>query len=490
MALTGKAIEVNAALRAAAGAVKMMSLSEGVECPYVIDGAQFKGQCKPDINLKILEDTRDQYKRSYVFLRAVQQGVTPPINISALPEEEEKALINDLRTTINEFKSSIPKEIYDIWLEHGGFETDLYNSSTLAKTSYTNAEDLKKKISKLNQINICKRFLRINPENFSNIEQAFAAFISGDQGNGLRAYDCKKRVYVAESNLTRFLGYFRFSPSYLEYQIQDFIYAYLKNRPLTGMLASTAPTNLNDINILLVDKYKLRLNNELETDSNRNPIPGTKRGIGMYDNKSKDNLIGIQYTEALYITVNDNIKLYSSDTPVTDIVNQQSLRDVFIKNAAMDVHPYVMYLLQMDPWASKTFMADSFGGNMTPQQYPLAFYIVAHFMANQPQYEKNPADFYRKPIADKKLEMLAAIKANEPAVDTLLRDGYAWLGEKYPGMGNIRQMLGDTRTALAVRRATQMVDSFKSGVGRLGRMFTRKQKGGARRITRKASTLQ
>ena len=67
-------------------------------------------------------------------------------------------------------------------------------------------------------------------------------------------------------------------------------------------------------------------------------------------------------------------------------------------------------------------------------------------------------------------------------------------------MGNIRQMLGDTTTALAGRRMAKAGESIKAGVrgvgasiasglGRIGRMVTRsqsKQKGGTRRITRKA----
>jgi hypothetical protein len=133
---------------------------------------------------------------------------------------------------------------------------------------------------------------------------------------------------------------------------------------------------------------------------------------------------------------------------------------------------------------------------MTPQKFPLAFYIVAHFVANQPQYAKNSADFYRKPIAEKKSEMLAALKANKAELTQRITDGYAWLGQTPPGFGELLTSLGGFTNA-AAHRLRSVAGKAGAALGKAGAvagaairgMFTRSKtkqdQVGGKRVTRK-----
>jgi hypothetical protein len=452
MALTGKAIEVNTALRAAAGAVKMMSLSEGVECPYTIPtytDAQCSGYSEKEREDMQQESGRAQVRRAIAFLKSIQQGVIPSIRLAALPDDEEKQFLKEIHESMGKYALAdkvIYKDVLDWIME------DLFHLP----------------IKKVN-----------------DIKEAFANFLRGGtainkSGFPLFIYDCKQRGYPFSVELSRFMEFLIIPENEIIYAIEKFDRQSIESAFATEAIIG-APKDINNICILIIQKSQAY-------DENGAPIelPSAQR---VADGSPEAAI----FTNIFYIMTNNSINYGGGSSKGKEniygehIVKSTMLKHLFERDAVVDIHPWLMYLLSKD----SAIMNTAFGGNMTPQQYPLAFYIVAHFVANQPQYEKNPADFYRKLIADKKPEMLAAIKANESALNTLLRDGYAWLGEKYPGMGNIRQMLGDTTTALAVHRATQMVDSFKSGVGRLGRMFTRsqaKQKGSARRTTRKAST--
>jgi hypothetical protein len=114
MALVGKALDVNAALRAACGAAKMMALSEGVECPYTIDNEQFKDQCPPPFDPKLPKtETVEEIQRTYVFLRAVQQGIQPPINIARLPEAEEREFFREIDNVSEAFDALPNKDDLD-----------------------------------------------------------------------------------------------------------------------------------------------------------------------------------------------------------------------------------------------------------------------------------------------------------------------------------------------------------------------------------------
>ena len=455
--MTGKAIEVNAALRAAAGAVKMMSLSEGVECPYTLPEYKDK-QCT--IDEKTLwdlpaESAHDQFRRTLVFFRSIQQGVIPSIYQPALSKEEEEAFIKEWRNVSHRHKT-----------EGAGIDLKQWIFTELLHVDPT-----------INLSISLDHFLTGGTDTTPRPE----TMGRGVKGNPILIYGCKVRGDPTEIDVNRFIQSMEKDPKEMLYRL-DAMDA--PPKLITGAVIvdiKTTPRELRKIIINIVTDKVI--------------AAAAKSGGVTAQFFGTDIIEATPIENTLYIRVNQ--KITTDYLVIYDInVQKRIFTDIFTAEAEIDIHPWLMYLLSKD----SVVMNTAFGGNMTPQQYPLAFYIVAHFVANKPQYEKNPADFYRKPNADKKPEMLAAIKANESALDTLLRDGYAWLGEKYPGMGNIRQMLGDTTTALAGRRMAKAGESIKAGVrgvgasiasglGRIGRMVTRsqsKQKGGTRRITRKA----
>jgi hypothetical protein len=456
MALTGKAIEVNMALRAAAGAVKMMSLSEGVECPYTIPtytDAQCSGYSEKEREDMQQEDGRAQVRRAIAFLKSIQQGVIPSIRLAALPDDEEKQFLKEIRESMGKY------ELAD-------------------KVMYKDAVDW-----------IMEDLFHLPIKKVNDVKEAFANFLRGGtaskkSGFPLFIYDCKQRGYPFSVELSRFIEFLIIPENEIIYAIEKFDRQSIESTFATEAIIG-APKDINNICILIIQQTQAY---------NEKGAPIELLSVQRVADGSPEAAI---FTNIFYIMTNNSINYGGGSSKGKEniygehIAKSTLLKHLFERDAVVDIHPWLMYLLSKD----SVVMNTAFGGNMTPPaQYPLAFYIVAHYVANQPQYANNPATFYNKSYDDKKPEMLAAIKANEPAVDTLLRDGYAWLGEKYPGMGNIRQMLGDTTTALAVRRGTQLVDSFKSGLGRaaagLKRVLTRRQKGGSRRITRKASTLQ
>lgn len=392
MALTGKCLEVNAALRAAAGAVKMMSLSEGVVYPYVIDVSKFKEQCGAPV--KELRYTKtssfEQFNRACVFLRAVQQGVPPPTNIASLPNQEHDKLLAEFFTAV---KTKGPKEPLDVFL--------------------------------------CERFFRIDPSNYDRISVAFQDFMNADgQGRLLGAYDCEKTNNILETQLRRLFSVMKDGPDYLQQFLENAEYTDPDNLAIlakkkgydSGLpIEVSVAKELDKLNIfILTEKKRADIREHLDGKY------GAKTLASENSDVSLDNIYNIVIQDGQAINLPGNA--------VVDISKQSVVRYVFDKNVVVDVHPYLMYLLQMDPWASTTFMAASFGGNMKPPaKYPLAFYIIAHYIANRPPYT-NPADFYVKPFDDKKSEIIEALKKNYNDSKSKLRNiinaGYAWLKEK------------------------------------------------------------
>lgn len=391
MALTGKCLEVNAALRAAAGAVKMMSLSEGVVCPYVIDEELFKNKCPKSFDPNLPKTISiEEIRRIYVFFKAIQQGVQPPTNIARLPEAEEHAFADEIEQAYEEFKILPAKP---------GYRFQDYFFSNILKISSDIIKDIGDKF---------KVFIR--PEG---------------EGAPIFAHNCGKKVenYVDDLRIIEFLMngriYMQQAAENSDAISEDSIAEYERVNGFqpTALVAIHAT---NDINKLII-----KIINE-QTD--------IKSGFGAIIKFDPVEIDIIPLNDVYYIKIKDDKNVAIPIIGVSNIRKQSVIKYVFDKGLVIDVQPYLMYLLQSDAWASEAFMAASFGGNMKPPaKYPLAYYIVAHYVADT-KYSANPADFYVKPFDDKKSEIIEALKKNYNDSKSELRNrinaGYAWLKEK------------------------------------------------------------
>jgi len=457
MALVGKSLDINTALRAACGAAKMLALSEGVECPYEIDNEQFKDQCPKPFNPKLPYATvYEELQRIYVFLRAIQQGIQPPINIARLPESEEKEFVDKINEVTNKFNS-------------------LPNNKDLNYVDY-----------------FFSNVLYIDPAQKDVIFTKLHTFVQKE--TPIIAYSCKKKASDLVSD-HRLLTWFKEGITYTKHKLEDtvvstkyFVDKYVREKGFMPGVATAifATTDINKISINCVGVDKLKLDDS----------------IPAYIDLSNTQTF-VQIRDTYYILLNKSIYIRMSNLLIVDMRIQSEFAYFFDKDMVNDVQPYLMYLLQMDPWASTTFMAKSFGGNMTPAaQYPLAFYIVAHFVANQPLYAKNPADFYRKPIAEKKSEMLAALTSSKSKAELTQRiaDGYIWLGEPNPGIGKVMASFGASLFNVSGHRFGRVAGKVGAAVEKVGAafgtagaairgLFTRNQtkpgQKGGKRVTRK-----
>jgi hypothetical protein len=452
MALIGKSLDINTALRAACGAAKMLALSEGVQCPYTLP--DFKAvQCPGVPATHIDEPAEKQFKRILVFLRSIQQGIIPPTNIATLSDEEEKAFKQEIQIAIKAHDDAKENVIpIDEWLVHTVFRTP-------------------------------------NPKSFVNtINTVMKPFITGG-GNGstplpILVSRCKYDGHPNESTFARFISHLRKSDDELKYYFE---YTDGKARNWFYTSADISASNtLDTISILVFSRDKY------------NKLYGPGKGVDdIPDPLNPDKQTTIR---GLFYIMTDNTLKYDIDTPGlldyviqgAELSNRYIIKHLFERNAVIDIHPWLMYLLQTTPLA---FMTGSFGGNMTPAaQFPLAFYIVAYFVANQPLYSKNPADFYRKPIAEKKKEMLAALNANKAELTKRIADGYVWLGQTPPGIGALLASLGGNLSAVthrfesvAGKAGAALEKAGKAFTGIFTRSRTKPNTGqvGGKRVTRK-----
>lgn len=446
MALVGKALDVNAALRAACGAAKMMALSEGVVCPYRIDDEQFGNQCPLpfDPNLPKTE-TVEEMQRTYVFLRAVQQGIQPPINIARLPEAEEREFFREI---------DMASEAYDALPNKDDLSFADYFFSNLLKIDST---------GKTNEM----------------IYTSFHKFMSlnGNSGTPLLAFDCQKEQDTFENQLARVFANLRFGTTYMQQFIENYDspFKFSKDSGFEpgGPVSIYATKEMNKIIIKIVEDKET-----ITSPSITSIIPLE------YDTIQLDKLYYIQLIKGAKVP-------YPVFYGILNIRTQSVVKYMFDHNLVVDMQPYLMYLLQMDPWASTTFMARSFGGNMIPPlKYPLAYYIIAHYIANRPPYT-NPVDFYNlsiKPNNEKRPIMLAALTSSKSKAELTQRiaDGYAWLNETKPTITTLIEWLGGGTVNVLGHKARKAVRAVTGFFRDIGRRITRKQgQDGGKRVTRK-----
>ena len=458
MALTGKALEINTALRHACEAVKLAALSERIECPYVLP--DFKApQCPGVPATHTDEPVEMQYKRILVFLRSIQQGIIPPTNIATLSEEEEKAFKQEIQIAIKAHDDAKENVIpIDEWLVHTVFRTP-------------------------------------NPKSFvTTINTIMKPFITGG-GNGttplpILVSGCKYDGHPHESTFTRFISLLRKSDDELKYYFEytdgkakaKNIYDATQNISKSGwsytFADETASNKLNDISILVFSR-------------------------GKYDNlygsgKADDNVTNLTYDRkttirGLFYIMTDNTLKYDIDTTGlldyviqgADLSNRYIIKHLFERKSVIDIHPWLMYLLLITPTTYNAFMKEVFDGNMAlPDDYSnrLAYYIIAHSVANTDKYKDNPGLFYSKPFDEKKPEMKEALKLRGNELKRLIDAGYAWLGKP--------------RSAPTISAVEAQLDGQpKSGVaGMFSRLrrslknpFRGKQKGGKTRKVRFSS---
>lgn len=441
MALVDKALDINAALRAACGAAKMLALSEGVVCPYTIDNEKFGNQCLEPFDPKLpLTTNFEEIQRTYVFCKAVQQGIQPPINIARLPEAEEKEFIRELDNVSEAFNALPNKDDLDF------VDYFFLNLFKIAPTEDT------------------KNTIAINFERFISLNE--------HSGTPLLAFNCQKKQDTFDGQLRRIITYFGLGSIYTQQFLENYNapFEFKKDSGFDPLSPVTIHAT-NKMNQIIIKIVKEKDNIEHSAIIRISPLD-----------------INVSVLDDLYyiqITKDANVA-YPPQLGILNIRTQSVVKYIFEHNLVVDVQPYLMYLLQTDKWAYENIMALSFGGNMIPSfQYPLAYYIIAHYVANRPPYT-NPVDFYNLPIkpTNEKLPiMLAALKANSAELKLLIDKGYAWLKDKAPTISELIRWLGGGFGNVAKHKAGKAVSAV---TGFFRRMLTRSQgQNGGKRVTRK-----
>ena len=449
-----KAARENQALRAASEAVKLMALSQGVHCPIPKYTDEFKNQCEKPVEGMKEETTRQQFQRSFVYIKSVRQGVKPPLTMARLPDHE--IFLKEIKDILHNIR--IKYYTLDEWIS-------LFNKSTKAGTLEGD------KYAKY----ICRDLLRINIDDYNTVSSNYTKFIDGGGAKtALCAHHCKTLRLLQEGEFHRFLGYLgrlELEPKYLDWMIENSDAISDSNRliPIKGnnivyAMNVLLTNDIKQLTIRIIDKGTRKRALIFKEDSDRHE----DNLITMVSDLSASSILIGSYKQTFYICVDDSIDIPGLDNiAVVDISNQSIISDIFKRNVVTDVHPYLMYLLQTDPWCSRTFMVSSFGGNMAPPlKFKLAYYIVAHYVATHDvAYKENPSVFYKLPDSEKIPKMIAALQKNKCIQDDLLTAGYRWLN---------RESVKEVRPSMK-----ELIDTrFGSGLGAL------KLKGGKRQ-TRK-----
>ena len=446
MALTGIALDVNEALRAACGAAKMIALSEGVVCDYTIDDTQFKEQCTTPFDKDLPKTSAlEQLQRFYVFIRAIQQGVQPPINIARLPEAEEQQLIDKI-VQVTETFNSLPDN-----------KTLNYNDYFLSNVLY------------------------VDPAQKDVIFNKLHTFIQ--KQTPIIAYNCKKISSDLVSD-DRILGFFRKGPVYTIQQLEntevyttDLIKKISQEKGyVPSSVTSIYATNNLDKVVIKIITEDVSLEKEDAAILNLKDTPGSTKIKNIF-----------------YIKIKNDKRVSIPVSGIFDIRYQSIFNYIFVNDLVLDMHPYLMYLLHTYKRVITSMMSNPIGYLMKPPvKYRLAFYIIAHYIANRPPYVANPAKFYKTFMERKKPEMLKALIDNFVSPNSVLRiainEGYEWLQEPKPTFEQLITDYGGEVTA-AMRgkaRVAGVAAGFTAGVGTLRGLFTKK-KGhvGGKRVTRK-----
>jgi hypothetical protein len=439
-----KAARENQALRTASEAVKLMALSQGVHCKMELSKNFYVNRCSGKTPAEIAnmkkEPAKLQWKRTLTFLRYLQQGIRPPACLKGLPAKEEKDFLQELREAKKQY--------------------DLMDKETALDRWFT------------------REILNLHEEDVSTFAEALASFIRAGTLPSPLPPDCDVRGDQMNTDIIRLFGYLARSDTILEYTFNNWDYS--DDRQAAFVIHDNLTNNINELSIVLLDKSTLerREDNIISTitlspakDNDGNNYIESKLGADEYHN-----------TIFIYTTVPISEVTTTYFVFPGKYLGHEDIRiihDVFMgKDTLIDIHPWLLYLIQMNP--VKYFFTDSmFGGNMSPPpKYQLAYYIVAHYVANKKYpMPEDMISFYSMPFDEKKKIMLSTIKqgTNEAEVEKLVKQGYSWIGQTYPGMGNIRQLLGDSIATLAARR---IVKGIVKGLTR------RKLVGGAR-ATRK-----
>ena len=399
-----KATREYQALRSAAEAVKMMALSQQVECPVNIKDYFTTPQC-PTVSGDILKSlpsatAETQFRRGLIFFRSLQQGVKPTICDLHLPEEEEAQFIKDWQTVMSTYVSKLGDTRFQ-WF--------------------------------------CRTFLHIPKNEIVEVNDAFRRYLTGGVLNvlPLRSLLCKETGTPNNDDIERFSSNFvMLNKQERQYRFDDFdnrqskMYIHGKsgtgnyNVGMTGFsyaAVETTPSDIYKVNILIYDYSNIP---EPQLTANSEPSDVDK---------------------LLYISANKKIINFGDNPTIITgeyITNYRVMKDLFtVPGAVVDVHPWLMYLLQTTPATHDLFMSRAFGGSMSPlKNHNLAFYIIAHYVANHdPVYKGNPSTFYRLDYSKKFIKMKTAVGAAKSLIDK----GYAWLKEKRPTDSELKTMFNN-----------------------------------------------
>ena len=376
-------------------------------------------QCPPleDAERRALpnEGGYEQYWRSLVFFKAIQDKIRPPTDVKRLDPAVEAYFVAEWKRVLAEY--------------------DALNDPPMDAVTYT-----------------AVHLLGIKNEEVGNLEQAYINFIKGDKSveRPLSAYDCKIKGQPVQGTIMRFMTTIRMTSDELRYRLEAADIFDLRY-PFPMLALPESPNTIDNVVVVIARVI----------DVTKTLTPIGERTVG-------------SLSDCFYIQTKSFID-YEGDgdylIPGYTLIRERTLPAeveggpprhlprlpfaLFEADDVRDIHPWLMYLLYTneDTYRNYMFMATAKGWELGPPAIPsnvpqlkneetkqgfiLAYYILMHDIANR--NSAMPSEFYKL----LKRDQLGFLKAHleddrfKDEVQEKLLSGWSWLNIKQANLPSI-----------------------------------------------------
>ena len=404
-------------------------------------------QCPPleDAERRALpnEGAYEQFRRTLVFFKAVQDKVQPPIDVKRLDPAVEAYFVAEWKRVLDEY--------------------DALNDPPMDPVTYT-----------------AVHLLGIEPEEVGILNTAYRNFLKGgyDRALPLSIYDCKVRGEPFQGEMARVLRFIRYSYDELRFAFEAWD-IYDLRYPLPMLAVPGSPTTIDKIVVTAareIDISRPIIPTEGQRESNlRDCFYIQTKGLINYD-------VSGEYAIPGYTLIRERtLPAEVEGGPPRHLPRLPFA--LFEADDVRDIHPWLMYLLYTneDTYRNYMFMATAKGWELGPPAIPsnvpqlkneetkqgfiLAYYILMHDYANR--NSAMPSEFYKLP----KRAQLGFLKAHledatiKDEVQEKLLNGWSWLNIKQANLPSI---------SLLKRLFT--IENYNSGNLKGGARRTLKQK--------------
>jgi len=405
-------------------------------------------QCPPleDAERRALpnEGGYEQYWRSLVFFKAVQDKVIPPIDVKRLDPAVEAYFVAEWKRVMSEYDAS---------------------NSPMDPATYT-----------------AVHLLGLEPEEKGDLNTAYRNFLKGGSNNPkpLAVYDCKVRGDPYQGEISRFLTQIQSSYDELRFSLEAWdIFDLRYQSPMLGIAES--PNT--------IDKITVTVARIIDIDMPIIPVAeqtlGNLRDCFYIQTKGfiKYSLSGLYVIPGYTLLRERTLPAEVEGGPPRHLPRLPFA--LFEADDVRDIHPWLMYLLFTNPrtYENYMYMTLTKGWGLLPLPMPnnvpelknettkqgvlLAYYILLHDFANR--NSEIPSAFYKIPQPQQFGFLKSHLEHKDPsikeAIETKLLNGWSWLNikqENLPSIGLLKRLF--------------TIENYNSGNLKVGGRRTQKQR--------------